>query len=50
MRGMFTWAFDPSAGTIAYDPIARGRFWPVTVGSRAAMGFGSRTDAGWRYS
>ena len=20
MRGMFTWAFDPSAGTIAYDP------------------------------
>lgn len=21
MRGMFTWAFDPSAGTIAYDPI-----------------------------
>jgi peptide/nickel transport system substrate-binding protein len=24
MRGMFTWAFDPSAGTIAYDP-ARAR-------------------------
>ena len=21
MRGMFTWAFDPSAGTIAYDPV-----------------------------
>lgn len=39
MRGMFTWAYDPHAGTIAYNPAERERGLAMTGGFQVPMGY-----------
>ena len=45
MRGMFTWAFDPSAGTIAYDPVRARALLDVDGWSPGNDGFASKMGA-----